>query len=266
MNVYKFEIKSSVKSVISWSIISVALLYIYMIVMYPLYIENSRELVKVFSAYPKEMLTSLGLDLNTVFSFNGFYGFVMMYFILALSIMACYMGLITIGREKKMKTNDFLLTKPHSRLNIFIQKYLAVVTNVLIVDIIFIGMSILSFYILDNKGSSFSDFILISFSIILVQFIFLNFGVLVATLIKKVKLPSMLSLTIVLTFFVISIVSSIIKEDWMNYITPFKYYVGNDILFNHGYELKYITLTILILIITFIVSLIKYLKSDVESV
>lgn len=266
MNVYKFEFKSAFKGVITWSISLVIMLYVYMVVMYPLYIDNSKELIKVFNAYPKEVLASLGFDLKTVFSFNGFYGFVMTYFILALSIMACYMGLSAIGREKKTKTNDFLLTKPLSRFNIFIQKYLAIMTNVLLVDIVFIGASILTFYTLDNKGSSFTDFCLISFSIILVQFIFMNLGVLVATMLKKVKLPSMISVAVVFIFFVISIVSSIIQEDWMDYITPFKYFVGNDILMNHGYEFKYIILTIMIIIITFIISIIKYQKSDVEAV
>ena len=75
-----------------------------------------------------------------------------------------------------------------------------------------------------------------------------------------------MTLPTVFTFFIIGTLGSIIGNDSVKYISPFKFYDFNYIIEHNAYEIKYLAIEAIFVIVAIIVSYIVYIKKDIRAV
>lgn len=263
MNIFKFEFKYLYKQIIIWTI-SLSSIFIIFSAMFPAYHDNKDAVAQMFATYPPEVLKALGIDINIIFSFNGFYSFILTYILLLAVIMSLYLSISVFAREKKNKTSDFLLVKPISRQKIFLTKLAASGLSLIIINLLYLMISLTMFDFLN--GINKNDFLLIFSSLFIVEIIFFAMGIFLSIMLPKIKNIGNITTGVGFIFFIIGMVAGILDQEWLNYLTPFKYFDSSYILKHHALDSKYIILSIVIISYLLSFSYISYLKRDIDQV
>ena len=265
MNMFLFELRSNMKSVLKWSI-ALCLIVIFYMAVYPSFAQSEADTRKLLSTYPQGLLTALGLDLDKFFSVVGFYSFMILYVLVCAAIQAVNLGIGVISKEYRNKTSDFILTKPVSRFSVLTCKLLAVFASIVITNIIYFLVVTPFCYIMSDKKLDIAMFLMISLTVFFLQLIFASIGVLIALLFRKLKSVISVSLTTVFSFFILSMVQGVIKEDSVKYLTPFKYFDASYIMKNNTYDTAFMVLWAALIIVFVSVSYLLYIKQDVYAV
>jgi len=98
------------------------------------------------------------------------------------------------------------------------------------------------------------------------QIIFLSLGFIVAVVFTRIKSVLSISLGTVFGFFIINMLGSILGENTLRYITPFKYFDFLFIIKNGSYELNFVILGALVTAAAFSLSFIIYSRKDINTV
>jgi ABC-2 type transport system permease protein len=109
-------------------------------------------------------------------------------------------------------------------------------------------------------------YIMITITLFFVQLMFMAIGVTIGVIAPKIKSVLSVSLSTVFGLFIVNMISSIIKEDLLRFITPFKYYDSQYIIKNGAYETPYVILEIIIVAAAIGVSYWIYSKKDIHSI
>lgn len=265
MNIFIQEMKMSFKSRLSWLIGLIAVLALFMS-MFPAIQKESGMLNSILEKFPEALVKALGLASFDLGSILGFYGFLFIYLTVIGSIFAMKMGLGIISEEIRVKTSDFLLTKPVSRLTILSWKGLCALANIFIVSLVFCTIA---FVVCRNiEGGSIDNkvFVLISLSFFLVQLFFVTFGMLMGSFSKKVKAVLPPSMGVVFGFYAIQFFSQSFPEAHLSYFTPFAYFDIVKIIGNKAFDMKYLLLDLALALIFTGLAFAKYIKKDMPSV
>ena len=187
-NVYKYEFKANFKKTIIWLICLTGVNWIFLS-LYQGSLQDINDFKALLSGYPPEALKAMQFDFVGVFSFSNYYSSVLLYLNLCLGIQASVLAFSLFTKELKLKLSDYLYSKPVSRSNILLQKYLAGLT-LLIIEFVFLFL----FNVLLLKNSRTEvDFILffnINFSMLMVMLSFFSLSFLFACLANKWINPS----------------------------------------------------------------------------
>jgi ABC-2 type transport system permease protein len=266
MNMFLHELKAYRKSTIIWtcSLITMVILFL---AMYPAIAKDAADFKKMIENYPPALMKALGFSIDNFFSLLGFYSsFTLTYILLCGSIQAMNLGTSIISKEVREKTADFLLTKPVRRSQIMTAKLLAVITSLVITNVIYIVGASLMALAVQTEAFSYKLFFMLSITVFFVQLMFLSLGILVSVLVPKIKSVLPISLGTVFSFFIISMLSSSIGNTTSRFITPFKYFDMMYILNNSAYEVSYIIVELLFIVTAITASYIIYSKKDIHSV
>ena len=264
MNIFLHELKSNLKSAVIWAL-SMLLLALIFILIYPSFAQGEVEMKNLLAGYPPQVLKAFGFDLNILFSPLGFYSLVFQYIVLCGSIQAMILGCLLISKEFTRKTADFLMTKPVSRMAVISAKISAGISSLIISFGLVVGLTWVLLIFLISQSIAFENYMKISITFFLIEMMFFAIGVFVAVTVRKVKSVTGISIGIVVGFFVLGLlVSSGIDVD-LRYLVPFKYYDYIKILGGNGFELNFVIINILFVLITISVSYVIYIKSDIHA-
>src|SRR5690554_4228562 len=134
MNVYLQELRFQKKSLLIWNL-SLFLSLVLMLLIYPAVMSEGEAYLKILQSIPSELLEAFSIDFDTFLSFNGFLGYIYLYLLLALCVLAMNLGLSVLGKEISGKTADFILTKPMTRRRLLTQKNLSGLTLLLLTNL-----------------------------------------------------------------------------------------------------------------------------------
>lgn len=264
MNIFIHELKAYRKSTIIWSVSLVAIAVI-MLSMFPAINKDAEGFKKLLGAYPPAFTKAMGLSIDSITSFLGFYSsLTLLYVLLCGAIQAMNLGTSILSKEIREKTADFLLTKPVKRITIITAKVLAAVVSLIYSNIIYIICASIMAEIIKNTSFDYKIFFMLSLTLFFVQLMFLSLGIIVSVIVPKIKSVLTVSLSTVFGFFIIGMFSSVIGVDKTRYITPFKYYDSAYIIKNSIYESKFIIIEIIFIIVTLAVSYFIYSKKDIH--
>lgn len=244
MNIFKFEMKALFKSTLYWTISLVAVTFLFLC-LYPAFSVNADVVRELFKGFPPGVLAAFGLDLNIFFSISGFYSFLFIYVMLIGGIQAIQYGLGVFSKESRMKTADFLMTKPVKRLTIVLAKLSAVLLNLVFTNAIFILFANFAISIIADSDYSVITVNLQSLSLFFVQLIFMSIGIFYAVYAKRVKSVISISFSTVFGFFAISMLGAVIGDDKVRYLSPFKYFEPEYLIIHESYETKFLWITLL---------------------
>lgn len=262
MNVFAFEFRLYRRSLLGWSICLVALLFVFMPFL-PMFLEEAATLRSMLGVFGSAMLAALGINMQLLFSPVGFYGYLFTYISMAASIQALALGIELLGREHRMKTADFLLTRPLSRGSIYRSKVLSGIGSLLLTQCLYY---LCSWLLMRATAESFHlpSFLLINFSLTLIQLLFLALGLCLAALLQRIKAPNVVAVSIVLALFALGMLSAVLENDFLRFLSPMKYFDANYILTNGHYDPSYLALSLTATAIFGLLSYILYIKKDVH--
>lgn len=242
MNVFLQELRFHRKTVLIWNV-SLALTLILMLFIYPAVMSEKASYEAILASLPPGLLEAFSINFDTFMSFNGFLGYTYSYMLIALGVLAMNLGLSALGKEVSGKTADFLMTRPISRVRLLTEKILAGITLLTLTNIL-IGITIWGMtLVLGVKDSDMGVTLLIILGGFIVQIIFYSLGILLGISRKRIRYITSLSLSFVFTFYIVAMVSQVVKKEYLFYFSPFRYFDFNQMIINRGFEMKYIAVS-----------------------
>ncbi|NTU90078.1 MAG: ABC transporter permease subunit [Actinobacteria bacterium] len=265
MNIFIHELKSMISSSLWW-ILGLCALVLMFLTIYPAFLNDVEASKAIFANFPPAIRDAFGLSLDTLFTFSGFYSFTLTYTTLAAAVQGMNIGLSLLSKENRMKTMDFLLTKPVTRGSVFIGKLAAALVILSMTTIVLVAFSISVAKVIEPELLDISLFVLLSCSIYFIQLWFLAIGMLASVVFRRLKSVLSTSLGIVFAFFIIGTLGEVIGDDKVRYITPFKYFDYIHAIDQGAYEIQYMILWGCVVILAICAAFAIYRRRDVHSV
>lgn len=262
MIIYKKELRQSFQSLCIWTG-SIAFMMFACIMLFP---EMKGEMENVSSVFANMggFTAAFGMDQLSFGELMGFYG-IECGNILGIGggFFAALAGILALSKEEKERTAEFLLTHPISRAAVIGQKLLSVLTQVIILNMFVVGVSLISALFI---GESFAikEFLLLHIAYLIMQIEIACICFCVSAFVKRGSLG--IGLGISLSFYFINIICNISKQaEFLRYITPYAYAEASDIISTSELNLTLICIGIVVSSVGIAVSFFKYSKKDIEA-
>jgi ABC-2 type transport system permease protein len=264
MNIFLYELKTYRKSALIWAtVFSLGIIVFFS--MYPAFTKDVVATKKVLENFPPALRSALGISLQNFFTIFGFYAYLFTFLSLVGAIQAMNIGVGIFSKESNLKTIDFLLSKPVTRARIMTSKLLAALATLLITNVIFNVVALITAEIVSTDKFSAKIFILISLTLLLIQLMFLALGTFFSVIIPKIKSVIGVSLPTVFAFFIIGTLGEIIGNETVRYFTPFKFFDPIYIINNGHYETKFLLIEIAFIVVAITSSFVIYIRKDIPS-
>ena len=266
MNMYKFELRSHLKSMLIWSLTIAGLMLLFMAV-YPAFSSDTALMDSIISNYPEEMLKAFGMNTGLpLSSVLGYLVFIFPFIQLALAIQSANYGFAMLSEEERELTADFLMSKPVSRGSIFVSKFMATFTVLAFTNLTVWGATFLSLHLFDNGNAYDADkIILFLATIVIFQLFFIGIGMLISVIVKKIR--SVLSYSMALAFglYILNALRNIIGGESLGVVSPYYYFDPGYILEQGSYNMAMLYLSIGVVLISLITSYLLYSKRNIHS-
>lgn len=261
MNIFFHELHANKKSLLIWCGI-VILFNLVGFSKYSAFYKNP-ELLSVLDGMPPALLSALDMNAFNLTTVTGFFGVMVIYFNLILSIAAAMWGSDIISKEERDKTVEFALTLPVKREKLITAKIAAVIVNCIVLLLITWGSTLL-FARQYNPDSAFNKFVALNMlAFLLAQMVFMAVGILLGCAMKSHKLAGSTAVSVLLACYFISILTNISEKlNFLKYFTPFSYFEAATLLRDSTLDPKYIGLSLLMIALFLAGGYFSYSKRD----
>ena len=264
MNIFIREMKAHRKSLISWSI-GMLFMIVAGIAKYSAYAESGQSINELMSNIPKTLKAILGFGNFDLTKASGFYGMLYLYLLIMVTIHASMLGANIISKEERDKTTEFLMVRPVSRTKIITSKLLAALVNILILNVVTLILSITIVGKYSNGEAISGGILILMLGMLILQLIFLFIGTGIASISKNPKISASVATTVLLVTFMLSIVIDMnSKLEGLKYITPFKYFDPQNMMYGGGLEPVFVILSFVIIAALVYVTYVFYKKRDLN--
>lgn len=261
MNIFLRELRANLKSLLIWS----AIIVLFSVVGFSKFsaFYGNPELLAMLDSYPPEMIAAFGMNTFNLTTVTGFYGIMIMYFGLILSIAAAMWGSDIISKEERDRTVEFSLTLPVTRTRLVTAKAAAAAVNCVILLLVTWGITLVGAQNYETD-SEFYDFVAISMlTFFLLQLIFLALGIFLGCAMKRHKRAGSLAMTILLSTYFASILVGLNENlKFLRYLSPFKYFDAVMMLKENQVEVTFVLLSIALVIMFLAGAYLSYQKRD----
>lgn len=262
MTIYIKELKQSFKSLCIWTA-SIAFMMLVCVLLFP---EMKGEMDSVSSIFANMggFTAAFGMDKLSFGQLMGFYG-IECGNVLGIGggFFAALAGISVLANEEKERTAEFLLTHPISRVSIIAQKLLSVLTQVVVLNIVVVAVSLISAAVIDESFEM-KEFILLHVAYLIMQLEIscICFGI--SAFIKRGSIG--IGLGLALAFYFMNLVCNMTEQaEFLRYITPYAYAEASNIISDGKLDTVLIVIGIIIAVIGAAVGFVKYTKKDIAS-
>lgn len=264
MNIFRFELRQGWRSAVIWalSLTAVAALYISI---FPS-VHNQAAVADIAKGFPEIFKKAFNITDNYLSVFPSIYAVILSILTLAGSIQAMNLGVGMVSKEIRDHTADFLLTKPVARASVQAQKLLAGVALILVTDLILFAIIWGLIQVTITDPFSFRTFLTSTSALVCLQAFFLALGFLLGSIMPKVKTVVAVSLPVVFGFYVLGLLDTVIGQDKIKYLTPFKFFNLNDLTAGRPYDdgsLLYLGALVVVFVAA---GFLIYRRRDIQSV
>ena len=261
MILFRHEMKRGRLAFLIWTL-GIASMIIVCMVLYPEMKQQMDEVTEMFSNMGG-FTAAFGMDQVNFGEVMGFYA-VECGNILGLggAFYAALLGIMALSKEEKEHTAEFLLTHPVSRLQIVVEKWLACIVQLLLMNGIIVAISVASFTAIgeDMEGKAFV-ILHLAFLVMQLEIMSVCFGI--SSFIRGSGMGAGIGLATVLYF--LNIIRNISeKAEGLKYVTPFAYADASDIVADVAVDEKLLMLGVLYGVIGVLAALIYYRKKDIS--
>lgn len=264
MNIFWRELKAYRTSTIIW-VVSLSLLVVMFFNIFPSFASDVEQSQKLLTNLPEAIRSALDISLSNFFTAYGFFAYLLTFVSVAGAVQALNLGVGVISKEDSGKTTDFLLTKPISRFKVVTSKIAAIFCLLVITNLVFSAVSLVAADIASTAVFDWKTFLLLSASLFLIQTFFMSLGLLSSVIIPRVKSAVVVSLPVAFGFFIIGTLGTLVGNDTVKYISPFKFYDPGYIMNHKGYEPKFLIIEAVLVIATIVLSYVIYLRKDIKA-
>jgi ABC-2 type transport system permease protein len=265
MNIFIHEFRSYLKSVGIWSVAIFLIILVYFSAFNTIAVEAA-ELEELMSSFPEELLIAFGMNDMDFTSLLGFFGVVFLFCQICLAIQASNYGISLVSIEERELTADFLLPKPISRGKILTAKLLAALLALTVTNLTVWASS---FFVInlnrDGRTYDVQTLVLILSTIVLFQLFFLSAGIIISLLMKRVRSVIPLSMALSFGMYILTVFGTMVGEEKLEVISPFRHFDPNYILANNSYDLPLVMISVAVIVIAIPVSYILYQKRNIAA-
>ena len=262
MTIYIKELKQSFKSLCIWTA-SIAFMMLVCVLLFP---EMKGEMDSVSSIFANMggFTAAFGMDKLSFGQLMGFYG-IECGNVLGIGggFFAALAGISVLANEEKERTAEFLLTHPISRGSIIAQKLLSVLTQVVVLNIVVVAVSLISAAVI-NESFEMKEFMLLHVAYLIMQLEIscICFGI--SAFIRRGSIG--IGLGLALAFYFMNLVCNMTEQaEFLRYITPYAYAEASNIISEGKLDTVLIVIGIIIAVIGATVGFVKYTKKDIAS-
>lgn len=260
--IFRHEMKEYKKSLLIW-FACVGGLGLFCILLYSSMQESMENMAENFASMGA-FSEAFGMDQLSIATLTGFYATeVGTIFGLGGAMFAAIIATTLLSKEEDGHTGEFLLSLPLSRGKIVIAKWCAAITNILLFNVLCIGMYLMGFLIL-GENIEMKKFFLYHGMQLFMQIEIAAICYAVSSFMKKNKLG--LGLGIVLLLYAYDLIARVIP-DLSDYkiISPYSYANAADIFSTGEIEIGATVLGAVILIVGMCTAYVVYSKRDMAT-
>lgn len=262
MTIYIKELRQSLKSLCIWTC-AIGGMMLVCILMFP---EMKNEMDSVSSVFANMggFTAAFGMDKLSFGELMGFYG-IECGNILGIGggFFAALVGISVLASEEKEHTAEFLLTHPVSRCMVLTQKLLAVLTQVILMNVVVVAVSVVSASAIGEELQM-KEFLLLHVAYLLMQLEIacICFGI--SAFIKRGSIG--IGLGLALSFYFLNLICNISeKAEFLKYVTPYAYCEASNVISEAKLESNLVIIGIVISVLGVIAAYVKYTKKDIAS-
>lgn len=265
-NIFRYEFRSRLKSVLVWSLGLVFLIGFFFSI-FTSFADQAQLVNDLLENFPPQLRAAFGLDKMNMATVLGYYSLIFMFAQLCLAIQAGNYGFGLVSVEEAELTADFLLSKPVSRTEVLTSKLLAALaaltlTN-LVVWVCSWGAILLFRGEYDYEPAT---LLLLLGSIVIFQLFFLSVGLVVSLLVKRVRSVTPYGLGLGFGAYVLAAFSGMLGDVKLEWLTPFKHFDAAAIVKAGAYDMPLVLLNVAVTVVGLVVSYWRYIRRDIPAV
>ncbi len=175
---------------------------------------------------------------------------------------AAVTGIAALSSEESHNTAEFLLSHPISRKKVVFLKLLSVIAQIVILNLVVIGIvTLLTAVIIDNPPYKTMFLLFLAYFILQLETAFICFGISAFVKFNAIGL----GIGVGFLFYMTNILSNITEDlKFLKYITPFSYTDSADIITNGHITYKYLIVGVVFAIIGIVLAFLKYTRKDIS--
>lgn len=262
MTLYRHEMKMNMKSLLIWTVCVCGLCF-GCILLYTSLEEQVKDMAASFSNMGA-MSAALGMDKMSLATLEGYYATeIAMLHGLGGAMFATVLGIGLLSKEEAGHTAEFLNVLPIGRECVVVQKYLALLSNILIFNLVCTGMYILAFFIMGEeiRGKEMALFHLAS------CFMQIEIGTvcfMISAFTKRSLMGAGLGIAIML--FAVDMMCRIVPAiENLKYATPFYYSNAADIFTDGRLDGTMVSIGAAVTLLSFAAAWIRYYNKDLSA-
>lgn len=250
------ELKLSKKALIIWCIVTLVTI-LYGLAEYPMVSQYSDSIMDSMNSMPRIVLIMFGMEglsMNTSLDYH----LIMFYWICLITFVhAIYTGVNILSRDQRDKTFEFIYSKPYKRNDIITAKILVGLINIFALAFVSWIGSVITIIFIDGSamgainGKSIIGLVTATIiGMLLTQAVFFSIGLLLAAALNTHNSSLKAVFLIVLVTYVIGIVIEYVgKINYLNFLSPFRYFIGTDVV-NNGINIVYVLIGTMIIAVS----------------
>jgi len=177
---------------------------------------------------------------------------------------AFFASLIAVGalaKEEKDKTAEFLLSHPVSRVRIITEKLIAVIIQIVVMNGIILGLALLSMLAIGEEIPMKEVLLMhLAYFLLQIELAGLCFGI--SAFVRRAGMGVGLGLAIMMYF--LNLIANMTESaEWLEYITPFGYCEGADIVETGTLNITLVAIGMVVACCGVIAAYMKYTKKDI---
>ncbi len=261
LTIYKHEMKLLLKTFLVW-ILAVGGMCFVCILLFNSMKGEMKGMADSFSQMGS-FADAFGMSQLSIATLEGFYSTeVGTVHSLGVAMFAAIISMTMLSKEEDGHTGEFLFTLPVSRVQVITSKFSAVITNVILFNVICVGVYVFGIVILE-EDIDFDRFLLYHGMQLLMHLEIAGICFGLSAFMKKNKLG--LGLGIVMLFYAYDLMARVIP-DLKDYklLSPFSYANAADVFSTGEIEMPALILGMLIMIVCVIIAYARYTKRDLE--
>jgi ABC-2 type transport system permease protein len=267
MNIFFRELRANYRSFIIWSATMVILIAGGML-KYSAFAKTGQAVNDLFKQLPPALMTIMGIEPGMDLSSVGvFYSIFFLYFMLLTSVHSCLLGTTIIAKEERDKTADFLMVKPIKRHRVITAKVLAALFMVVLYNQVTFAVSAVFVAQANKTGQSLTGQIFaITNALLVIQIVFLAIGLFLGAWSHNAARASGLATLIILGTFMLKVLIDLRSNlDYLDFLTPFRYFKSFDVMFNHKVNPIYLGVSAAITALALAGTYLFFQKRDLRS-
>ena len=261
MTLIKHEMKQGRLALAIWTI-SIAFLIVICVLLFPEMESQMKEVNDMFASMGS-FTAAFGMDRLNFGTLVGFYavegGNIMG---LGGAFFASLLAIMVLSKEEKDHTAEFLLSHPVSRIQVITEKLLAVLLQIILLNVIVWALSVASIAAIGEEVP-WKELNLLHLSYFLMQLELAGICFGISAFIRKGSAGIGLGIAAIMYF--LNIIANITeKAEFLKYITPFGYTEGADIVDNGTLDTKLVLIGMVYALIGIAAAYWNYNRKDIH--